>query len=136
MNTDTKIMNETQIMRQNGEESAQGPGRAGQKKQESFYVHKVGTISCGITLVLYGVLFLIHMVFPLLDYKAIFALWPLILVILGVEILLGCRKKGPEGQKFVYDFPAVLIVAAMMFFSFIMAALDYGIRYGGMYYGI
>ncbi len=44
MNTDTKIMNETQIMRQNGEESAQGPWRAGQKKQESFYVHKVGTI--------------------------------------------------------------------------------------------
>lgn len=106
------------------------------KNRENIRTHRVGTITCGITLVLYGILFLVRMFYPSVNYKVIFDLWPLILVFLGIEILLSCTKKNQEEQKFVYDLPAFLIVIAMMFFSLIMAAVDYGMRYGGIWYGM
>lgn len=109
-----------------------------EKTPESIRTHRVGTITCGLTLVIYGILFLIRMVFPFihLNYKVIFDLWPLILVFLGIEILLSSTGKNRERQKFIYDFPAFLIVVMMMFFSMIMAAVDYGMWYGGIWYGM
>ncbi|MCM1040732.1 MAG: DUF5668 domain-containing protein [Roseburia sp.] len=105
-----------------------------EKTPESIRIHRVGTITSGLTLVLYGILFLARMFFPSLSFRVIFDLWPLILVILGTEILLSCTGKNVKEQKFIYDFPAFLIVMAMMFFALIMAAADYGMRYGGVWY--
>ena len=107
-----------------------------EKNRDSIRTHRVGTVTCGLTLVLYGILFLVRMVYPSLNYKVIFDLWPLILVILGIEILLSSSGKNKEQQKFIYDFPSFLIVVMMMFFSMIMAAVDYGMYYGGIWYGM
>jgi len=97
--------------------------------------HRVGTITCGLVLILYGVLFLVRMALPSLDYRLIFECWPVVLIFLGVEILLGCIGKDAKNRKFKYDFGSVLIIMVMMFFSMIMAAVDYGMWYGGYYYG-
>ena len=51
-------------------------------------------------------------------------LWPVVLVMLGVEILISSEGKNQDKQKFVYDFPAVLIIIAMLFFTMIMAVAD------------
>lgn len=85
--------------------------------------HRVGTITCGITFILYGIMFLLHMVRPEIDYRVIFELWPVILILLGVEILASCTKKNQEMQKYIYDFPAVGLIMAMTFFAAVMAAL-------------
>lgn len=97
-------------------------------------IHRVGTVTCGLVLILYGILFLVHMALPSLDYRLIFDCWPIILIFLGVEILLGCVGKNAEKRKFKYDFGSVLIILIMMLFSMIMAAVDYGMWYGGYYY--
>lgn len=101
--------------------------------QVNYRTHRVGTVTCGLVLVLYGVLFLLRMAVPALNYEIIFDLWPVTLIILGVEILLSSMGKNQEKQKFVYDFPAVLIIIMMLFFAMIMAVMDFAIRNGGVW---
>ena len=98
--------------------------------------HRIGTITCGLVLVLYGILFLLRMALPFLNYGMIFELWPVILIFLGLELLIGCTGRRSEKRNFKYDFGSVLIILIMMVFSMIMAAVDYGMSYGGYYYGI
>ncbi len=86
--------------------------------------HRVGTITCGLVLILYGILFLVRLALPALDYRIIMELWPIVLVMLGVEILISSMGKNQDKRKFVYDFPAVLIIIAMLFFTMIMAVAD------------
>lgn len=48
---------------------------------------RIGTITLGVSLVLFGMLFMIRIFGGVLNYTLIFHLWPLILVALGLEIL-------------------------------------------------
>lgn len=98
--------------------------------------HRVGTTTCGLVLVLYGILFLLRWALPFLNYGIIFELWPVVLIMLGLEILIGCTGRRSQKRNFKYDFGSVLIILVMMGFSMIMAAVDYGMYYGGWYYGV
>ena len=55
--------------------------------------HRVGSITLGSALVLFGILFLVHLFVPVLTYEIIFHIWPCIFILLGIEILLANRKK-------------------------------------------
>ena len=68
--------------------------------------HRVGSITLGSALVLFGILFLVHLFVPVLTYEIIFHIWPCIFILLGIEILLANRKKNVE---FVYDGKAVFL---------------------------
>jgi hypothetical protein len=105
------------------------------EKGSAGRTHRVGTVTCGLVLILYGILFLVRMALPAINYRLIFDCWPIVLIFLGVEILLGCIGKNAEKTNFKYDFGSVLIILLMMLFSMIMAAVDYGMWYGGYYYG-
>lgn len=107
--------------------------QSGQNAKEVCHTHRVGSITCGIMLVLYGILFLIHMIQPSLNYNIIFELWPLILIFLGVEILAGSTSKNQEKNKFVYDFAAVLLIFIVAFFAMVMSAVSY---YNEYYYRV
>lgn len=90
--------------------------------------HRVGTVTCGLMFIVYGIIFLLHTITPKFSYGILFDLWPLILISLGVEILVSCIRKDQEERKIVYDFPAVLLVMFLVLFVVIMAAADYGMR--------
>ena len=90
--------------------------------------HRVGTVTCGLMFIVYGILFLLHTIAPKFSYGILFDLWPLVLISLGVEILVSCTRKDQEERKIVYDFPAVLLVMFLVLFVVIMAAADYGMR--------
>lgn len=90
---------------------------------------RVGSFTCGLMLVLYGILFLVHIIQPKLNYSIIFELWPLILIFLGVEILVSCTNKNQEKGKFVYDFWAVILVFIVAFFAMIMSGVNYYYEY-------
>ena len=90
--------------------------------------HRVGTVTCGLMFIVYGILFLVHTITPKFSYGILFDLWPLILISLGVEILVSCTRKNQEERKIVYDFPAVLLVMFLILFVVVMAALDFGLR--------
>lgn len=84
---------------------------------------RVGTFTLGICLVVFGVLFLLHLFVKSIDYLLIFHLWPVILILLGVEILCYAIK-APE-KHYRYDFAAVLIILLLVCFSMGMAGMDW-----------
>lgn len=88
-------------------------------------VHRVGTITCGTTLIVTGILFLVHIIVPFVSYLFIFQLWPCILIMLGIEILIGNYKKD---VSFVYDTGSIVILILLLLFAMAMAVIDYWIQ--------
>lgn len=95
---------------------------------------RVGSVTFGLTLILFGVLFLVNMILPTLHYEVIFRLWPVIFIFLGIEILVENHRSNTEKCKFVYDFPAIVMLALMLLFAMLMAAVDYTITYQNLYW--
>ena len=50
-----------------------------------YRTHRVGTITAGVAMVVFGVLLLLHSVFDFMAYETIFAFWPVILIGLGMD---------------------------------------------------
>jgi hypothetical protein len=92
--------------------------------------HRVGSITLGSALVLFGILFLVHLFVPVLTYEIIFHIWPCIFILLGIEILLANRKKNVE---FVYDGKAVFLTITLTFFAMLMAGADVAIQQADIY---
>ena len=88
-------------------------------------IHSVGTITCGTVLIVTGILFLLHIIFPVISYLFIFRLWPCILILLGAEILIGNCKKD---VSFVYDTGSVVLLILLLLFAMAMAVVDYWIH--------
>ena len=64
-------------------------------------IYRVGSLTLGCLLVVFGSLFLAHMFYPSLSYEFIYRLWPFIFILLGLEVL-GSRLRS-EKVQFVYD---------------------------------
>ncbi|MDD3368761.1 MAG: hypothetical protein PHP50_07740 [Lachnospiraceae bacterium] len=84
--------------------------------------HRIGTLTFGCMLIVFGFLFLIHLIVPSLSYLWIFRLWPCIFIFLGVEVLMSL---GKENVRFVYDKAAVFLMMALTFFAMCMACADW-----------
>lgn len=84
--------------------------------------HKVGTLTLGLMLILFGVLFLVHLFGGVLSYRLIFNLWPVIFISLGVEVLLSLIPK--TAGKFTLDGKAVALLVVLMLFAMAMAGAD------------
>lgn len=93
--------------------------------------HRVGTITLGTSLVVFGVLFCVQFFTKAIDYAMILRLWPLILIGLGIEILLSCVLKK-EG-KLLYDVPAILLTCVLGAFSMAMAGVQMIVEYHGYF---
>lgn len=84
---------------------------------------RVGTFTLGVFLVVFGVLFLLHLFLPSLSYMMIFHLWPVIFILLGVEILFY-SVKAPD-KHYRYDFAAILIILLLAGFAMSMAGVEW-----------
>lgn len=82
--------------------------------------HRVGTITAGFSMVVFGILFLLHTLFDMMSYQIIFSFWPLVLVGMGVELLLSSRVKS----GIIYDKAAVFLLIVMTLFVIGMACVD------------
>lgn len=87
-------------------------------------IRRVGSMTCGILLILFGILFVIHFFVPGLSYEMIFHFWPLILIALGVEMLLSERKKS-EDVLLKYDVGAIVITIVLAFFAMGMGVVEF-----------
>lgn len=95
-----------------------------EKTEKEMKTHRVGTITVGVCMVAFGIMFLLCSVFQIMEYQIVFALWPVILIAFGVEILV---YSGFEG-KLTYDKGSVWIMILMLFLSGGMAAVDVCIK--------
>lgn len=94
---------------------------------------RVGALTVGLSLIAAGVLFAVHLFIPeILTYYYIFRLWPLILILLGAEVLAANLRKTED--KIVYDGWAIFIMLLAMILAGTLAGcqilLDYGIAQG------
>lgn len=87
--------------------------------------HRVGSVTAGLSMVGFGVLLLLHTLGNLVSYDFIFHFWPIILIVLGVEILLS----NFEEKRIVYDKTAVFLTVVMTFFAMGLAVVDICIKY-------
>lgn len=102
------------------------------KEKTSRRIHRVGTVTLGLILIGVGCLFLGHMFFPAITYSFIYKVWPIALIILGLEILLANGKSGIK--EFVYDKTAIVLVAFLIMFTVLMAIIGVAMESERWYY--
>ena len=98
-------------------------------------IRRVGSVTFGICLVGLGVLMLLGAIIPAFEATKALHFWPGILIILGVEVLLGGHYKSkeisaPDGQiieqnKIVYDFAALLMMGFTILVTMSLAWLEW-----------
>ena len=84
--------------------------------------HKVGTLTLGLMLIFFGVLFLVHLFTGILSYSLIFNLWPVVFLCLGAEVLLSMLPKTQT--KFSFDVGSIVLLLVLMLFAMAMAGVD------------
>lgn len=94
---------------------------------------RVGTLTGGIVLVMFGVMFLLRLVITNINILLIASLWPLILVLLGIEIILSYIINKEE--KMQYDFGAILLVIILAFFAMGMGGAEFIITHLSQFRG-
>lgn len=87
--------------------------------------HRVGSITAGISLILFGLAFFLNEIGVISDMGIILKLWPLILIGIGVEILICNRKE----TNIIYDKGAVFLMILMTGFSMMMAIGNMFMKY-------
>ena len=97
---------------------------------QTYRVHRVGTITAGMSMILFGVLLFLHTFFEMINYRIIFSLWPLILIGLGIELLLSNFLE----KTIMYDKTAVFLLVFMVFFVVAMAVVEVELETVGGYY--
>ncbi len=88
--------------------------------EKQVRTHRVGAITAGLSMVVFGVLFILHLFIGSLDYALIFRLWPIMLIGLGVELLISNYKS----DQVIYDKPAVVLLFITTLFAMSMAGAD------------
>lgn len=88
---------------------------------------RVGTFTTGIILIMFGIMFLVRIIFPSINYLMISSMWPLILIILGIEIIVAYLLNKEEIMK--YDFGAIVLIILVSFFAMGMGGMEYIINH-------
>lgn len=101
------------------------------EKENSIRTHRVGTITTGSSMIVFGILFLLHLLGNIISYRLIFSLWPIMLIGLGTELLISNFR----AKQIIYDKAAVFLLIGMTFFVMAMAAADFCLRAGNVYIG-
>ncbi|MDR3552951.1 MAG: DUF5668 domain-containing protein [Clostridia bacterium] len=96
-----------------------------------FKGRRVGTFTLGMVLVAFGALFLVRLYVPAISFSFILALWPLILIFLGVEVLVAYFVNNEEKLK--YDGGAVALLVILSFFSVAMACAEFLVNHAGQF---
>lgn len=90
----------------------------------TYRSHRVGSITAGLSMVGIGVMFILHLFFDRMDYQMMFSFWPVMLILLGLELLFSNFFK-----KIVYDKAAIFLLILMTLFSMGMAVADVCFRW-------
>ena len=76
---------------------------------------RVGSVTLGLTLVVFGVMFLLSAFIKSLNYLEIIKFWPVIFISLGIEMLVHAFSKNAEKAKL--DVPSCIMTCVLMLFS-------------------
>ncbi len=88
---------------------------------------RVGTFTTGLVLVIFGIMFLLRLINPRINYLLIASMWPLVLIIMGIEIIIAYLIDKEEIMR--YDFGAILLIITVSFFAMGMGCMEYVITH-------
>lgn len=88
---------------------------------------RVGTLSAGISLVVFGMLYLLHLGIPAITFRLIASLWPAVLILLGIEMILAYIINKEDRMH--YDAGSVILILVLAVFSICMAAAQTAMDY-------
>jgi len=84
---------------------------------------RIGTLTMGMMLVLMGLAFMSHLVWPAIDYLALIDFWPVILILLGIETIASYVVNREDRLK--YDGWAIVILIVLTGFAMCMGAIQF-----------
>ena len=87
---------------------------------------RIGSVTLGLTLIVFGVLFFLSIFIKNVDYLYVAKFWPVIFIFLGIEMLISAFSKHPENAKI--DVPSCIMTFVLMGFSMVMAALQFAVE--------
>ena len=80
-------------------------------------MRRVGTFTMGISLIFIGLTLIASLFLNLQYVSLIFKFWPVILIMLGVEVLFFLKESKKDGKPVKYDFASIAIIMLVLFFS-------------------
>ncbi len=89
---------------------------------------RVGSVTLGVFLTAVGALFALYTAIPGFDLRLVVSFWPLLLISLGAEVLIGNAKAHQRGEELKIDGGAVLLMALVCIAAFAAAFLYAGMR--------
>lgn len=88
--------------------------------------HRVGGITLGLTLIVFGALYLVSLVWEKIPIRLVMQLWPCVLILLGVEILAANTKWK---DSFRIDGAAVVMTAFLLLFAMALGGASMCLEY-------
>jgi len=90
---------------------------------------KIGVLTLGISLVAFGVLFLVRVFAPWFDYVRVLQFWPVVLILLGIEVLLAALLPKKDGEPTVrLDATSVILLFVTLFLACGLAAAQFALE--------
>ena len=77
-------------------------------------VHRIGSITFGLTLIVTGILYIASLFFGVIRPETVMRFWPAVLIALGLEVLVSA----------VYDTAAIVLTCTMLLFSMILGCIS------------
>lgn len=96
---------------------------------------KVGTTSLGILLILMGVIWIYSTITGIPLFTTLLKWWPIILIMLGIEVLIYSLLPKKENTKVKFDGISILIIILIMIFMAAAQVINKGIVYGLNFFG-
>jgi len=98
---------------------------------------KIGVLTMGVSLVAFGVLFLLRVFIPWFDYIAVMRFWPLVLVLLGIEVLISALLPQKEGApRPRVDALSIVMLFLTLGLAFGFAIAQFALEHAGVVFGI
>lgn len=121
-------MTESKTANENPAEMTISPNTAALKdsttnKPASTKIHRVGSITFGVVLIILGVLLLLQLIIPALTYTAILNFWPATLILLGLEVLIANMRS--DQVAFQFDGWSIFFLFMILGFTICIGMLDF-----------
>jgi cadmium resistance protein CadD (predicted permease) len=83
---------------------------------------RVGTFTFGVMLVITGSVFILYN-FGWFNMKLLLSLWPVVLILLGIEVLWYSFTRDKEQEPLKYDVGAFFLIFGILAVSFVLEGI-------------